>query len=77
MDNFIESQWENFRKRVIPSDAPVDQLKEMKVAFYAGVILVYHCVEVLGEAEISEYTAVKVLESLRKEIEAYKKEMSS
>ncbi len=34
--NTIQSKWESFRKDVIPEDASVIQVEEMKKAFYAG-----------------------------------------
>ncbi len=36
MSHRIEDQWMDFRARVVPVDAPAEQLMEMRRAFYAG-----------------------------------------
>lgn len=36
MKRLIREQWEAFRLLVMPADAPPDQIREMRRAFYVG-----------------------------------------
>lgn len=38
----IENAWKQFRKIVIPQDAPAGQVRDMRNTFYAGAATVMH-----------------------------------
>jgi hypothetical protein len=65
----IQSQWESFKKNVIPANAPKVQQEEMERAFYAGsqAMLQMH----VQIAEHRENAAVQMLDNLHQEMNAW------
>lgn len=63
----IASEWNNFEKAVIPSNAPLVQRKEMRRAFYAGAWAILQAAKELGDDSISEEAGVVALEAMEVE----------
>jgi len=60
--NTIQEQWEQFRKLIVPADAPPVQVQEMRRSFYAGVEAMLRIQ--LAFAAYEEDTAVVMLEGI-------------
>lgn len=41
MNNVIQSAWESYRKDVVPPDAGVNQLEQLKSAFFGGATILF------------------------------------
>ena len=69
-----EGLWQKFRQQALPADLPAGQLRDLKVAFFAGM---------LGIAQVAHgslreqpiLTAVETLEAILRENVAYSGEM--
>lgn len=66
--NTIQEQWENFKKHVIPHDAPEIQVTSMKQAFYGGAsgLLMF-----LMRLEVDTEAGAQMLEFIRQELKIY------
>lgn len=69
----IQSAWESYKDKVIPKEAGSIQLKESKLAFFAGAgILFYFLVNVMSPGgEVTESDMQK-MRDIQKEIEEFK-----
>lgn len=69
----LATDWESFRNDVIPFDAPADQLREMRIAFYAGAWAVLCRLARLSEPGVTIEAGIAGLELLRRECEAFQR----
>ena len=72
----LQKEWLIFRKQVIPPDAPDVQVREMKLAFHAGIAVMLAMTNYLAN-EADELVAVRILKQLHQENEAFFKEVPS
>jgi hypothetical protein len=68
----IETEWRNFAERVLPADAPDVQRVEMRRAFYAGAIALFHAL-VTGMDPGDETTDADLarMDSIKAEFDRY------
>lgn len=59
----IQKEWLSFKNAAVPKDAPVTQVKDMQIAFYAGVLCTTKVVLEIT-ADMTEDDAVNALEDL-------------
>jgi hypothetical protein len=72
--NTVDEKWENFKRKVIPESANFNQLQDMQLAFYAGMLtLLLMQKEVL--TGLSDDAGVALLESWHDEIQHYFKSL--
>ena len=71
-DKIIKENWDEFKKAVIPNNAPPIQVSEMRSAFYAGVQIAFN--EIIRiSVECTEVEAQYKLDKLEEELEEYAK----
>jgi hypothetical protein len=63
--------WESYERDVMPRDAGQDQRVETRRAFYAGAKAVLQMALQIGEDSVSEAQGVILLETLKRECEAF------
>ena len=63
--NTIQSEWEEFRDKVVPEDAPNEQIRDMEIAFYSGAHSLLNLTMVVSQHK--EDAAVEMLEGLHVE----------
>ena len=73
-DMTIVTKWRTY-ELVIPKDAPLVQKQETKRAFYAGVAAILDILLQLADPAISEREGMMVLESCRKEVVGFTREV--
>ena len=70
--NIIENSWLSYKKRVVPKDASETQIRETRIAFYAGVVTVWTLFEKLdystGEPTKED---LQMLDSVDKEVKDF------
>ncbi len=71
--NRIQEAWLDFKRKVIPEDAPNIQLQECRRAFYAGAQSSFSVYVSIGDEVVSEDDGVKILEDLRDELAEFPK----
>jgi hypothetical protein len=71
----VESGWASFARAVLPADAPPDQHREMRRAFYAGAWWFLSGFASLGEPDVSEEEGVRALEAAKAEIDAFYRDL--
>ena len=69
--NTIQSNWEDFRKKVVPQNASNIQIAEMRKAFYAGAYAAISIMVKIGAEDVSEEAGVEILETLKNECELF------
>ena len=74
--NTIQSNWEDFVRRVIPEDASKIQVQEMKRSFYAGAASILNITFYLGGKNIPQEAGVIMLESLHEECRQFAKDVT-
>lgn len=68
----IADLFASYRKHVIPPGAPDIQVTECRAAFYAGAgSMLETLLHVIGDDSVDEDAGVKILEDLRREVEAF------
>ncbi|WP_422930099.1 hypothetical protein [Singulisphaera sp. PoT] len=67
----LRSEWESYRRQVIPADAPMIQLVEMRRAFYAGSAAAFGILCQISRGDLSEAEEGARLDSLGCELEAF------
>lgn len=67
MNKTVNGLWESFRNDVIPYDAPEDQLREMKRAFFAGAHSMFHLIGYVSDTQ-TEDEAMKMFDYFENEI---------
>lgn len=65
----LRALWVLFRKEVIAKKAPHEQVKEMKLGFYAGAQALLNIACEIGKEEYSEEQGRQVLQNLDNEIQ--------
>ena len=75
MTKIVDTQWTRFEKEVIHKEAPEIQKEEIKKAFFAGAFVSFSAM--INTADLEEKQAVKIIESLAKELEDYRVNVSS
>jgi hypothetical protein len=70
----IADGWQDFAANVIPLDAPPGQYTDMRVAFYAGAVMILEATAKIAE-KLDEAAGVVVLERLHDEKRAFLREM--
>ena len=71
----IKTHWEDYRRKVIHKDASLDQINQLKMAFYAGCMQIISINEAIGEPNISEEVGIKILEAIRQELKEYRESL--
>jgi hypothetical protein len=73
--NTIAEKWESFQSEIIPKNAEKIQLREMKLAFYAGAFSMMEMQkEVIGNPSLSEDAGIALLQSWLDEMQLYFKQ---
>jgi hypothetical protein len=73
--NTLSEKWEYFKRDCIPKNAGAIQLREMKIAFYAGAFSFLQMQKnIIGDPTTSEDASLALLESWSSEIQDYFKE---
>jgi len=67
--NTVQSEWDSFKEKVIPKDAPPVQLKEMRNAFYGGAWSMLNMLTELGN--LSEKAAMGMIDGLEEEFKLF------
>lgn len=67
----IEQEWNDYAAKVIAKDAPEVQLRETKMAFFAGAWALFTALEEISEPHISEAEGEAYLTARRAEIRAF------
>jgi len=70
-NNTLQERWESFQKMVIPPNAPPVQIREMKLAFYAGAESFNKTLLHITTLEKPEQVEVAMLEGLNQEIKQF------
>jgi hypothetical protein len=63
--------WESYQSQVMPHDAGHSQRVETRRAFYAGAQAVLQMALAIGEDSVSEAQGIILLETLKRECEAF------
>lgn len=71
----IEAQWQQYRERVVHSNAPDVQVSECKLAFYGGASALLGSLKLLAATGVSDEEASKVINDMQDEIVAFAKEV--
>jgi hypothetical protein len=73
----IETEWRNFAERVLPVDAPDVQRVEMRRAFFAGAISLFHAL-VTGMSPGDEPTDADMakMDSIKAEFDRYEADLA-
>lgn len=71
----VQKQWELFASLVVPKNAPVAQVREMRIAFYAGAQAVLGMMWDIGDNSISEDGGVAIIEGLVAETKQFATEV--
>ena len=68
----VEAGWVIFRKLVLPKDAPEDQIREMRIAFFAGAQHVFSSImNVLDPGEEPTEKDMKRMDHLHNELQRF------
>ncbi|MBL1176934.1 hypothetical protein [Pantanalinema sp. GBBB05] len=71
----VEAAWTGFSRVVMPADAPPIQIKEMRMAFYAGAWAALQMTKDLGavieSGAMTEMDGVNVLEEIEQECKQF------
>ena len=70
--NTIQQRWDLFNTLAIPADIPDAQRREMKRAFYGGVIAMFQANIDIMENSVSKSEAVHFFETCSKEINDFR-----
>lgn len=65
-DLSLRNEWDKFKEKVVPKDAPKVQQDEMKIAFFGGCWLMLNKMLVISDS-LNETEAAVVIERLYKE----------
>lgn len=74
--NTVQEQWEIFFKLVVPKDAPVIQVTEMRRSFYAGVESMLRIQWAISDSAISEEAGVAILEGVHDECQRFAEDVA-
>lgn len=66
----FRQQWESYRERVVPANAPVVQVQESRRAFYAGIAAAIECFNATPDDPAGEDAAAGVLGDELRQFEA-------
>lgn len=75
--NTIQSNWESFRNKVVPINAPKVQIDEMEKAFFAGAFALLNITDVIGSSETSEDAGVAIFKGLHDEVNCFVQKQST
>jgi hypothetical protein len=68
----VAAQWEEYRKKSIPRNAPQIQIQEMRRSFYMGAYMILmEMAQQLGNEEITEQEGAESLEEIKNECEQF------
>lgn len=67
----IQSEWENYRDKVLPKDAQLIQRIECKRAFYLGAMSMFKLREELTNSTLSEKSIESVLKIWEEEMKTF------
>jgi hypothetical protein len=70
-DNIVQDAWDKFRELTIPPGATPAQLDDMQRAFYAGALVLYTSVLLIGQPSVSEDVGEQLIGSIGRELESY------
>jgi hypothetical protein len=68
----FEAAWCRYRSMLVPADASDAQVRETRIAFYAGASIVYDAVLLMGDEDVSENVAMVALERMGLELAAFR-----
>jgi len=69
--NRIASQFESYQEKVIPREASETQVRETRLAFYAGASAMFAILEVIGTDRVSEAEGEQILMDAAQELRAF------
>jgi hypothetical protein len=76
-NNFIEKEWQQFRKMAISRNASSIQINEMRRAFYAGIKMLFNVQRTIAlNDKINEEDAVNILTNIQTECRRFILEMT-
>ena len=67
LETRIASQWDSYRRDVVPARAPLIQLQETRRAFYAGAWAALQLLAAVSSDDVSEDAGAAYIESLHQE----------
>jgi len=67
----IQQLWQGFKDGTMPKDAGPIQIQEERRAFYAGALAILTSVAALGDDDISEDQACKIMEDFEQELKDF------
>jgi hypothetical protein len=71
----IEDAWKSYENRVVPPTASLNQRHQTRLAFYAGFSLMFSITEAIGDPNIKEADAFRLLKSFKNEIIAFNEDL--
>jgi hypothetical protein len=78
--NYIQKQWESFIAAVLPDGGPDVQIREMRRAFFAGAVSLFHTINnILDPTHPDEVTEwdMQVMNWIADEIDGYKADLEA
>jgi len=69
--SIVGDAWAKFRELAIPPDASAGQLRDMERAFFAGAMVLYSALMMIGDDSVSGETGEKILEAIGDELRAF------
>lgn len=67
----VQEQWEDYKEKVLPKDAPAIQVSECRLAFYAGVVSFKHVMQEIAYAGLSDTAEMAVLMGIEEELREF------
>jgi len=75
--NRIASQFESYQEKVIPREASETQVRETRLAFYAGASAMFAILEVIGTDRVSESESEQILMDAAQELKQFADSVSN
>jgi hypothetical protein len=74
----IETEWRNFAELVLPVNAPTVQHVEMRCAFYAGAMSLFHAlITGLDDGEEPTEADIAKMDSIKAEFDRFEADLAS
>lgn len=70
----IQTMWEGYAKHCLPPDAPEEQVRQVRQAFYAGFISMFEINKIIGARPLHKIQAFDLLNKLQREIKLFSEE---
>lgn len=73
--NTILNQWDSYKSDVLPKNAPPIQIKECRMAFYAGAKSLLDCLLDVALTDLSDEASAIFLEGYELELDEFAKQL--